>query len=86
MSDYADREYPKWKYHRKLGGKIVHNADEERALGDSWYDNPKDSANTSQFVTFLQRRIKPQWGRWAWIVAGISAILALIGGMTKLWR
>jgi hypothetical protein len=44
MSD----QYPKWEYQRILGGKIVHNAEEEKALGDSWYDNPRESVDTSQ--------------------------------------
>ncbi len=49
MSGHTYQEYPKWKYHRKLGSKIVHNAEEEKALSDTWYDNPSESADTSQF-------------------------------------
>ncbi len=86
MNDYAQQEYPKWKYHRKFGSKIVHNAEEEKVLGDSWYDNPSESADTSQFVIFLQTRVKRHWDRWAWIVTVVSAILALIGGIIKLRR
>ena len=86
MSESAYEGYPKWKYHKKLGSKIVHNAEEEKALGDSWYDNPSESSDTSQFVIFLQTRIKPHWDRWAWIITVVSAILALIGGVIKLRR
>jgi hypothetical protein len=81
MSD----QYPKWKYNRKLGGKIVHNAEEEKALGDSWYDDPRESVDTSKSM-FLEKREKPRWGRWAWIVVGIATMLAVIGGVIKLWR
>ena len=86
MSDYSYQEYPKWKYHRKVGGKIVHNSEEEKALGDSWYDNPSESVDTSQFVMFLQKRVRPRWNQWAWIVVAVSAILAVIGGVIRLWR
>jgi hypothetical protein len=65
MNDYAQQEYPKWKYHRKLESKIVHSSEEEEALGDSWYDSPSESTDTSQFVIFLQKRVKPHWDRWA---------------------
>jgi hypothetical protein len=81
MSD----QYPKWEYQRILGGKIVHNAEEEKALGDSWYDNPRESVDTSESM-FLEKREKPHWGRWAWIVVGIATMLAVIGGIIKLWR
>ena len=48
--------------------------------------NPGEITSTSQFLVFLKTKAKPHWDRWAWIVAGLAAILAVIGGMIKLWR
>jgi hypothetical protein len=36
MSEYVYQEFPKWKYHPTKGGKIVQNAEEEKALGVGW--------------------------------------------------
>lgn len=34
-----NEEYPRWKYHARLGGQIVHSAEEEAALGYGWSEN-----------------------------------------------
>lgn len=34
--------YPKFKYHRTLGPKIVHTAHQEATLGSDWHDSPAD--------------------------------------------
>lgn len=33
-------EFPKWKYHRSLEPRIVHDPEEESALGEGWADTP----------------------------------------------
>lgn len=35
-------EYPKYKYHAELDPEIVHDEDQELALGDGWEDSPAD--------------------------------------------
>ena len=40
MSAYVYQEFPKVKYHPKLGTKTVQNPEEEKALGEGWYNNP----------------------------------------------
>lgn len=34
------QEYPKWKYHRTEPARIVHDREEELALGDGWENTP----------------------------------------------
>jgi hypothetical protein len=81
---YAYKQYPKRKCHPALGSKIVQNADEEKALGDGWLDEPRDSTTTSQFFVFLELKVKPHWEGWVWTVAAVSVVLAVIGGIIKL--
>jgi hypothetical protein len=86
---YKYQEFPKCKYHPRLPVKTVQNAAEEKALGRGWYNNPGDAAKAaepSRIVLVLDRTIKPWWMKWQWIVTGCGAIVALIGGIIKLWR
>jgi hypothetical protein len=48
--------------------------------------NSGEITSTSQFLVFLRTKAKPHWDRWAWAVVGLAAILAVIGGVIKLWR
>lgn len=34
-----EREYPRWVHHAKQGGKLVHNKEQEKALGEGWGDD-----------------------------------------------
>jgi hypothetical protein len=34
--------YPKWRFHKELGEKIVKNKEEEHALGKDWHESPAD--------------------------------------------
>jgi hypothetical protein len=36
-------EFPKWKY-QGATAKLVHNTEEEAALGDGWGDQPSDAS------------------------------------------
>ena len=42
-----------------------------------------ESTSTSQLLVFLERRVKPGW---AWSLVGLAAMLAVIGGIIKLWQ
>lgn len=42
---YVYLEFPKWKYHPSKDPVIVQDADEEKALGDDWFDLPEQAAN-----------------------------------------
>jgi hypothetical protein len=86
MSEYVYQEFPKWKYHPKLGGKIVQNAEEEKALGEGWYNTPNfpPPPKPSRIVTGLDEIVKPLWTKWQWIVVGLGAIVALMGGILTL--
>jgi hypothetical protein len=35
-------QYPKWKYHRTKEPVIVHDPEQEAALGPGWYESPAD--------------------------------------------
>lgn len=35
-------QYPKWLYHRTKGAKLLHNEEEEKALGRGWKDTPAE--------------------------------------------
>jgi hypothetical protein len=86
---YVYQEFPKWKYHPTLPGKIVQNAAEEKALGKGWYNNPAEAAKAARpsiIVRVLDEAVKPWWMKWQWIVTGCGAIVALIGGIVKLWK
>src|SRR5579884_2868507 len=56
---YVYQEFPKWKYHPKLGGKIVQNADEEKALGRGWYNRPNEFPKPSATALALNEKVKP---------------------------
>jgi hypothetical protein len=32
------KEYPRWKFHRDVGAKIVHSVEEDLNLGPSWIE------------------------------------------------
>jgi len=40
LSEYVYQEFPKVKYHPGKGTVTVQNAEEEKALGKGWYNNP----------------------------------------------
>ena len=42
-----------------------------------------ENTSTSQFLVFIERNVKP---RWVWGVLGLAIILAVVGGVFKLWR
>jgi hypothetical protein len=42
-----------------------------------------ETTSTSQLLVFLERSVKP---RWAWGLVGLAAMLAVIGGIIKLWQ
>jgi hypothetical protein len=69
MSEYVYQEFPKWKYHPQKGGKIVQNAEEEKALGGGWYNTPNFPAppKPSAIVTSLDEVFKPWWAKWVWL-------------------
>jgi hypothetical protein len=81
---YVYQEFPKWKYHPTKDGKIVQNAEEEKALGPGWYNNPNEFPKPSQIPIILEQRIKPWWTRWGWIVAALGAIFGTIAALLKL--
>ena len=61
---YVYQEFPKWKYHPTLDGKIVQNAQEERALGKGWYNTPAEAAKAAEpfiVVRLLDQTVKPWW-------------------------
>jgi hypothetical protein len=45
---YEYQEFPKWKYHPTLPGRIVKNDAEEKALGKGWYNRPDDAAKAAE--------------------------------------
>ena len=45
--------------------------------------NESETTSTTQLLVFLERNVKP---RWAWGILGLAAILAVIGGIIKLWQ
>lgn len=83
---YVYQEFPKWKYHPEKGGKIVQNSEEERALGEGWFNTPKfpPPPKPSQVPLFLESKVKPWWTRWGWIVIALGAIFGTIGAAIKL--
>ncbi|MGH9517176.1 MAG: hypothetical protein ACRD3P_16030 [Terriglobales bacterium] len=86
---YVYQEFPKWKYHPTLPGKIVQNAEEEKALGKGWYNAPNEAAKAkegSKAIKVLREDGKPWWEEWKWIVLALAAIIGLLGGIKALLR
>ncbi len=86
---YIYQEFPKCKYHTTLPVKVVQNAEEEKALGRGWYNNPAEAAKAAEpfiVVRLLDQKVKPWWTKWQWLVTGCGAIVALVGGIIKLWK
>jgi hypothetical protein len=79
MNEYKFQEFPKMKYHPKLGTKIVQNSQEEKALGKGWYNNPGAFPKPSRIVAGLDEVVKPWWTKWQWI---FSATALLVGNIT----
>jgi hypothetical protein len=88
MSEYVYQEFPKWKYHPTLGSKIVKNAEEEKALGKGWYNNPNEfpkPPEPSRVEIILDQKVKPWWTKWQWIVTAVAAIVALLVSLRSLF-
>jgi hypothetical protein len=86
---YVYQEFPKWKYHPTQPAKIVKNSEEEKALGKGWYNTPtamQKAMEPTRIARVLNEKVKPWWTKWQWIVTGCGAIIALIGGIIKLFR
>ena len=37
---YVPQEFPKWKYHPTSPARMVHDPEQEAALGEGWADTP----------------------------------------------
>jgi len=44
------------------------------------------AAQPSVIVRVLDETVKPWWMKWQWVVTCCGAIVALIGGIVKLWK
>jgi hypothetical protein len=86
MTAYVYQEFPKVKYHPKLGTKTVQNAEEEKALGNGWYNNPGEFPKPSRILTGLDQVVKPFWVKWKWIVGAIALLLTIVGTVVSLLR
>ena len=89
MSEYVYQEFPKWKYHPTKGGKIVQNAEEEKALGVGWYNTPGDlpkPPQPSRIAVSLNEVVKPWWTKWQWIFTAIGVIVGIVAGVVALFR
>jgi hypothetical protein len=80
------QEFPKWKYHPKLGSKVVQNAAEEKALGRGWYNTPNDFPKPSKPTVTLRTKIKPWWAEWEWAIKAIAVVLGLIAAIVALFK
>jgi len=83
---YLFREYPKVKYSPEFETKTVQNADEEKALGKGWYNNPREFPKPSRTFAVLDEVVKPWWMKWQWIFAAVALIVGTAGALIKLWR
>jgi hypothetical protein len=85
---YVYQEFPKWKYHPERGGKIVQNAEEEKALGEGWYNTPNFPAppKPSRIIAGLDQVVRPWWTKWQWIFAAIAVIVTIAVGVVTLLR
>lgn len=45
MDTPVSTAYPKWQYHASEPARLVNNAEEEKALGPGWVDNPAIAGN-----------------------------------------
>jgi hypothetical protein len=63
---YVYQEFPKVKYHPKLGDRTVQNPAEEKSLGKGWYKNRSDCEKASRPVAWLKSTLKPWWEEWSW--------------------
>jgi hypothetical protein len=86
MMVYVYQEFPKVKYNPKLGTKTVQNAEEEKALGKGWYNNPGEFPKPSRIVAGLDEVVKPWWNKWQWLFAAGALIVGTIAGFIQLWR
>jgi len=50
-------QYPKWKYHRTKEPVIVHDPEQEAALGPGWYESPADAEREAERET--EREAEP---------------------------
>ncbi|GEM_PF-2412644 len=86
---YVYQEFPKWKYHVDGQSKIVQNAEEEKALGKGWYNNPGEVAKAlepSRIDVILNKKVRSWWTKWEWIVVGLAAIVGLLVGLKTLLK
>jgi hypothetical protein len=81
---YIYQEFPKVKYHPKLGAKIVQNADEEKALGKGWFKSPQEFPKPSRIAAGLDEVVKPWWTKWQWIFTAVALIVGIVAGLVKL--
>src|ERR1700733_1981498 len=85
MSAYVYQEFPKVKYHPKLGTKTVQNADEEKALGKGWYNNPGEFPKPSGIVAAWNRLRAETWSRndkIAVVAVVVTILLAVVALLT----
>ena len=88
MAAYVYQEFPKWKYHPKLGNKIVKNAEEEKALGEGWFNSPNfpPPPKPSAIVANLDGVVRPWWTKWQWIFTAAAVIISIAVGLVTLLR
>ncbi len=67
---YAYLEFPKWN-HFKRGGKIVQNAEEEKAIGRGWYNTPNEIPKP-WFIWDKIAALKPWFERWDWLLKPLA--------------
>ena len=85
MSAYVYQEFPKVKYHPKLGTKTVQSAKEEKALGKGWYNNPGEFPKPSRIVAIWNHLRAEPWSRNDKIAAfavAVTILLAVVGLLT----
>ena len=41
--EVVDTRYPKWKYHASEEPRVVNTEDEEKSLGEGWFNHPNDA-------------------------------------------
>jgi hypothetical protein len=78
-------QLPKRKHDSPLEGSVVEKSVLDKTVSN-WQENPDETTSTSEFVGFLKIKRKSSWDRGAWIIAVLATILALAGGILKLWR
>lgn len=86
---YVYQEFPKWKYHPTLPGRIVKNAEEEKALGKGWFNNPNEAAKAKEgpkAIKVLKESVKPWWEEWKWIILALGALIGVLVGIKSLLK